>query len=478
MSKDDEKIFITALGGALKSVDSKESGIGGSSYVLRMKDYAIVVDAGQFLPSPEERLRETGKIIYKENPLEFVDIGGKPYPLLAPSEKINPGKSGAADGSDFPFSSQTPNWSMLKDFSQRNIMLVITHGHLEHVMGLPKLMRDFPDIKIVMTKATFQIFKWLLSDSRRLQKEGFVDIDADVLEGKISFIEENDRFDFGPFSCRTFSAGHILGSVSLLVETENKKKILFTGDLSMRDQRLLKKTALLDEEFKVDLLVTETTNAYKRGPNDRLAVEQALCESIIRTLDKKGRYVMTSPAIGRAQELWAILEAHGIMKRYPVYMVGGAAKIGRVYAKHGLLDEPEKVLSDDLLHSKKPFAVIAPSGMLNGGMSLALSRKFIDDPHSAIGFSCWQDPYGPGTAVLSLKEGDRIFFGDKIKGVKASRYHFSLSTHPNGDEIMSLISRLRPEKVFMVHGEPDSMHAFSELNGKATPMIIGETYEI
>jgi putative mRNA 3-end processing factor len=475
---DNEKILITALGGALKSRDSKESGIGGSSYVLEFKNYAIVVDAGQFLPSPEERLRETKKIIQKEKPQEFLGIGGEKYPLLTPGEKIIPGRGREVEGSEFLVSSQTPDWSRLKNFSQRNVMVVITHGHLEHVMGLPKLLRDFPEIKIVMTKATFQIFEWLLKDSRRLQKDGFVDIDVDVLKEKISFIEEDSRFDFGPFNCRTFSAGHILGSVSILVEIENRKKIVFTGDISMRDQRLLKKTTLLDEELKVDALITETTNAYKRGPNDRLAVEQALCESIIRTLDKKGRYVMTSPAIGRAQEIWAILEARGITKRYSVYMVGGAAKIGYVYAKKGLLEEPEKVLSEDLLRTKKPFVVIAPSGMLNGGMSLALAKKFIDDPHSAIGFSCWQDPYSPGSAVLSLQEGDRIFFGDKIKKVKAQRFHFSLSTHPNGDEIMSLINHLRPEKVFMVHGEPAAMEAFSKLNGKAEPMLIGTTYEI
>ncbi len=437
-----------------------------------------MVDAGQFLLAPEERLKETGKIIYKEKPQEFVEIGGKPYPLLAPSEKINAIKGRGPEGSEFLVSSQTPDWSLLKDFNQRNVMVVITHGHLEHVMGLPKLLRDFPGVKIVMTKATFRIFKWLLDDSRKLQKSGFVDVDAAALKEKISFIEENSRFDFGPFNCRTFSAGHILGSISLLVEVESGKKILFTGDISMRDQRLLKKTALLDEELKVDALITETTNAYKRGPNDRLAVEQALCESVIRTLDKKGRYVMTSPAIGRAQELWAILEAHGITKRYSVYMVGGAAKIGRIYAQEGLLEEPEKVFSEDLLRSGKPFAVIAPSGMLNGGISLALAKKFIDDPHSAIGFSCWQDPYGPGSAVLSLKEGDRIFLGDKIKGVRAKRFHFSLSTHPNGDEIMSLIGCLRPEKIFMVHGEPASMRAFLKMNNLAEPMIIGKTYEI
>ena len=80
------------------------------------------------------------------------------------------------------------------------------------------------------------------------------------------------------FSYQLYSAGHIPGSASILLEYSNKT-VLYTGDIKLRDTRLTKGADLSYIKDDIDVLIIESTYGNSIHP-DRKAVEKAFIEKM------------------------------------------------------------------------------------------------------------------------------------------------------------------------------------------------------
>jgi len=108
----------------------------------------------------------------------------------------------------------------------------------------------------------------------------------------------------------------------------------------------------------------------------------------------------------------------------------------------------------------QPKIIIAGSGMVTGGRVLTYLKQLIDDYTTTVLLVGYQ---AEGTRGRKLLEGIKeVKIYGKYYTVNAEIHQIeSLSAHADQQELLDWTSAIRniPEKVFLIHGETDSLNA-------------------
>jgi len=100
-----------------------------------------------------------------------------------------------------------------------------------------------------------------------------------------------------------YDAGHISGSaVTLIEKISNEKRIVYTGDFKLQPQILQGSADIVEG----NILIIESTYASKEHP-DRSELIRRFINEIKEVIDNNGTALVPSFAVGRAQEILAIL---------------------------------------------------------------------------------------------------------------------------------------------------------------------------
>ena len=111
-----------------------------------------------------------------------------------------------------------------------------------------------------------------------------------------------------------------------------RETLFYTGDVCFHDQTILRGARF--EDVKADVLVMETTRGNRTLPpgTTRQSEIERLSQAIERVLKRKGSVLIPAFALGRTQEilaLLAVLIGEGRLKPQPIY-IGG---LGRVFTE-------------------------------------------------------------------------------------------------------------------------------------------------
>ncbi len=230
--------------------------------------------------------------------------------------------------------------------------IAISHCHHDHVGSLPVALRQFPKAHVLMTQLSYFLVERVLHNSvnvmkRQREELGIkeyplfthdeVDDLAPLFQGfrynrEIEWAAHHKtRAGFPSPTLEFYDAGHALGSAGIMVRGE-KETVFYTGDVSFRDQTILKGARF--EDVKADVLIMETTRgnrAMKPGFTREAEIDR-LAEAVQRVLKRKGCVLIPTFALGRTQEilaLLALLMKAGKLKPQPIY-IGG---LGRVFTE-------------------------------------------------------------------------------------------------------------------------------------------------
>lgn len=222
-----------------------------------------------------------------------------------------------------------------------------------------------------------------------------------------------------------------------------------------------------------DLLITETTYATTIRDSKR-AREREFLEKIHACLDDGGKVLIPVFALGRVQELSILLETYWerMNLSYPIYFSHGMAekatalyklfiswtnqKIKETFVERNLFDFKHiELLQQDVTDQPVPMVVFATPGMLHGGQSLAIFRKWAPDPKNMViipGFCV------SGTVGYKILNGvKQLEIDKKTVDVRLRVEYLSFSAHADARGILQLISQCRPGHVLLVHGESGKM---------------------
>ncbi len=351
--------------------------------------------------------------------------------------------------------------------------VALSHAHLDHSGFLPALYAKGYKGKVVCTKPTRDLTQLLLADYARLNPEllPYSQQHTQHFLQNVELLEYNEWDSLKALQFR--DAGHILGSA--MVEVSDQRKLLYTGDFCLRPSRLLEGADM--GNLQADVLIMEGTYGGKQDTR-RSSKELAskLVHSVQKTLDRGGKVLIPTFAIGRGQEVLFLLESYmrsGHLEKVPIFMDGMVKTALRVYRHNALYlkDEVKRriLTSEDdpfksplyLLPStkdkrdvfeKEKAIIVAPSGMLSGGPALGYLKALAGDRKNKVLLTGYQ---AESTVGRQLVEGKRALEleGETIP-LKLEVEEVHLSAHSDRLELLEFVRRVQGlQHVFIVHGE-------------------------
>ncbi len=389
--------------------------------------------------------------------------------------------------------------------------ILLTHAHLDHCGLIPKFVKEGFKGRIYATEATAEIAKIVLLDAAKLQeedaafkrkrhkKEGrqspypveplYTVEDAQACFDQFVPVKFKDSITLNDEIEASFhTAGHILGAAVIKVDicrNSECRTILFTGDFGRLDKPILKDPATFD---RADYLLVESTY----GDRDHSTVEdtkEQLCRAVNAAHAAGGNIIVPSFSVGRSQEVLYYMNELLREERIPhtVTFLDSpmAVKVTEVFKKHpDLYDEQ---MSQLVMQNESPFSfgglklvqstaeskainhirgtvmVIAGSGMCTGGRIKHHLVNNITRPESTILFVGYQARGTLGRVILDKTPEVRILGQTYPLKANVVQVH-GFSAHADRQEILTWLKNIKtpPRKVFLVHGEKETAHAFKD----------------
>ncbi|HAH31700.1 MAG TPA: MBL fold metallo-hydrolase [Elusimicrobia bacterium] len=407
--------------------------------------------------------------------------------------------------------------------------VLLSHAHIDHCGLLPLLYRDGCDAPLYATPATAEITAIMLADSARLQ-EGDAQFynkihAAEGLKIEPLYAEEDaDRAlaalrptaydaEFAPVpgvSARFLNAGHVMGSAMPQLDINGPtgpRRILYTGDLG-RPETLLMRAPVPPQN--VDYLIIEST--YGDRLHEALGdAEGQLAEVIKRAVKEKGKIIIPSFALERAQEIIFIIDKLRRSKGapdIPVYVDSPmTVSLTEIFNKHSgdfCFDEKfrdyartdgdpfgfdyirylrTREESQTLNNKPGPMLIISASGMCEGGRVLHHLRNNIEKENTTVLLVGYQ---AEGTLGRRLQDGApkvKIFGLEHEAWARVETLH-SFSSHADKNDLLGFINSVKPARgIFLVHGDPKAREALKAalsaggINGVICPQI-GESFTL
>ena len=392
--------------------------------------------------------------------------------------------------------------------------LILSHAHIDHSGLIPYIYKQGFNGVIVCTPATRDLCAIMLADAGRIQesdtatfnkkrqKQGlepvepiYTEDDARACMSCFISVPYHKKFNIeGEVTVEFFDAGHILGSALVYLEIKEGRRLIklgFTGDVGRYDKHILKDP----EPFpQVDYLLMESTYG------DRLHTtldnaEQELLMAVLDTCTKKrGKLIIPSFAIGRAQEIIYALDRlrnKGLLPDIDVFVDSplsvNATNIMRMHTEcfnddivNYMRDNSDPFGFDRLQYVQsveaskalnvrnKTCIIISASGMMEAGRVKHHLANNIDNPKTTILCVGYCEPSTLGAKIMRGDKHVSIFGHDYEVRADLRRIE-SLSGHGDYEELIRYIScqeKRNLKKIFLVHGEAETQEHFKETLNK------------
>jgi ribonuclease J len=341
-----------------------------------------------------------------------------------------------------------PDYSYLKNNRNKIKALFITHGHEDHIGGIPFLIRSVYIPVIYAPRLAAALIRHKLEDARIKDQVKIVEYDSNTV------VPIGDDFKVSFFRV-THS---IPDSFGICVDTK-EGRIIDTGDFKIDLTPVgpnfeLSKLARLGTEG-VDLLLSDSTNAELEGYTPSETNVRAGVEEIF---DKApGRIIVStfSSNINRIQQVVEVAVEH---KRKICILGRSMETVVSIARQYGYIKIPDtSIISDEDVRNYKQSEVCILCTGSQGETMAALSRIANGDhknirinPGDTIVFS--SNPI-PGNGALI----DRLVNNLVKQGadVKQNSLAFSLhsSGHPSRQELRLMLRLVNPHYFMPAHGE-------------------------
>lgn len=374
-------------------------------------------------------------------------------------------------------------------------VVIMTHGHTDHIGRIPKLVNEGFSGRIFSTHPTRLIARLMWQDAAHVLKD---DARRNNLKPffapkdipKVFNLTHGTTYDTtvsvdGRVSFVLREAGHIFGSSFCEMDIEGKR-LVFSGDLGNDFVPILRPTAAITH---ADFLVMESTYGDRVHESTEKRMERLLV-AVRETAAQKGVLLIPAFSLERAQEMLYelhLLEEQKKIPSLPTYLDSPLAiKVLPIYKKFSEYYDREaaalKASGDDFfkfpgLHMTEapedsrhiidvapPKIIIAGSGMMHGGRIMGHLAHYLSDPKTTVLVIGYQSA---GTVGRSVSEGVKVVHIDHQAIEVRARVEVigAYSAHADQSKLLRWVKSgsTVPQRVFLNHGEPAASQALADL---------------
>ena len=388
--------------------------------------------------------------------------------------------------------------------------LILSHAHIDHSGLIPYIHKLGFNGTVLCTPATRDLCAIMLADAGRIQESDthtfnkkrkaqglepvepiYTEEDAQSCMQCFISVPYHKKFNIeGEVTVEFFDAGHILGSACVYLEIKEgrrKIKLGFTGDIGRYDKKILKDP----EPFpQVDYLIMESTYGDRLHTTLDTAEQELLMAVLDTCTKKKGKLIIPSFAIGRAQEIIYALDRLVHQRLLPDIDVFVDSPLS--VSATNIMRLHEECFNDDIKafmqKDKDPFGfdrlqyiqsveaskalnvrnktciIISASGMMEAGRVKHHIANNIENPRTTILCVGYCEPTTLGAKIM---RGDKTvsIFGRPYTVRCDLRRIDSLSGHGDYNEMMRYIdcqSKSKLRRLFLVHGEAETQQHFAD----------------
>jgi ribonuclease J len=348
-----------------------------------------------------------------------------------------------------------PDFGYLRDRWDDVDAVVLTHGHEDHIGGVPYLLREKPDVPVVGSRLTLALLEGKLREHR------ITPYSLEVREGQVE--------QLGPFRCEFFAVNHSIPDALGVAIRSEAGVVLHTGDFKMDqlplDGRLtdIGGWARLGRDG-IDLLMSDSTNAEVPGFVVSEREIGPVLDEVFRQAQRRIIVACFASHVHRVQQVLDAAQAHdrqvAFIGRSMVRNMGIARDLGYLTIPPGL------IVDLDALADIAPERIVLISTGSQGEPMSALARMANRDhrhvriePDDTVVLASSLVP-GNETAVWRVVNG-LTRWGARVVHKETALVH--VSGHAPAGELLYVLNLTRPSNVMPIHGEWRHLRAHAEL---------------
>ena len=340
-----------------------------------------------------------------------------------------------------------PDFSHLKENAEKIKALIITHGHEDHIGGIPYLLNEFKIPIVYAPRIAVALIKNKLKMAKVLN------------ETNISEYQEQTKIRLGDFSFQFFHVTHsIPDSFGIFIETP-QGTIIESGDFKIdltpvdHDFNFPKVVGYGDKG--VDLLLADSTNAEKEGYTPS---EKDVINGIVDVFSEASGRIIISTFSSNISRLAQIINTSVRCKRKIVIFGRSMENNIQASREYGYITIP-----DDYILDSSNFNTVPPHELTilctgNQGEPLAVLSKIANGEHKdvqimpgdTVVFSSSIIP-GNSSAVNPMVNSLTRLGASVVQNGTKNRIH--ASGHASRQEMRLLQKLIRPKYFMPIHGE-------------------------
>jgi ribonuclease J len=347
-----------------------------------------------------------------------------------------------------------PDLSYLEDRMADIEAVVLTHGHEDHIGGVPYLLGMRPDIPLMGSQLTLALIEAKLSEHR--------------IKPFSHTVREGDIEQVGPFELEFIAVNHSIPDSLAVVIRSAGGTVLHTGDFKMDQLPLDGRITDLQAFARIgsaglDLFMVDSTNADVPGftPSEREI--GPVIESVMARTPGKVVVASFSSHVHRVQQ---VLDAAQATNRRVALMGRSMVRNMQIAGELGYLRVAENILIDAKKAADLPPERIVYMSTGSQGEPMAVLARIANQDH--------QIEIGEGDTVLlasSLIPGNENAIYRVIDGltrlganvVHKGNAKVHVSGHSAAGELLYCYNILKPRNVLPVHGEYRHLTANAKL---------------
>ncbi|OBZ15085.1 ribonuclease J [Bacillus sp. FJAT-27264] len=334
--------------------------------------------------------------------------------------------------------------------------LVVTHGHEDHIGGIPYLLKQL-NIPIYASRLTLGLIENKLKEHGLLRQTSLHCIDAD------------STLDFGTITTTFFNTNHSIPDCLGVVFDTPEGTVVHTGDFKFDMTPVNKQYPDLHRMAEigkkgVKILLSESTNAERPGftPSERLVGSHM--EEAFKNAEQR---IFVSTFASNVHRLQQVVDAAhhtgrklALLGRSMIAVVGVAQELGYLDIPGGMLVEPAEAA--DLPPEQCAVLCTGSQGEPLAALSrLANSSNRLMEIQAGDTVLIAANPI-PGNERNVARIVDNLYIlGARV--IYGSRSELHVSGHGSQEELKLMLTLMKPEYFIPVHGEYRMLHHHSLL---------------